>query len=187
MVPDAAPPAPQPDLTPSLVARLRAGEDEAGRALNQLYHEAIVRFCRSYLGTIEEAEDAAQEVFCNLLRTRFVPDNFRAWLYRLARNQCLNVLRKRRNIQALPAEDALEADLTGVLSRLTRKERESHAVQVVAKLPQAQREALSLRYGEGLSRQEIAYVLGLNESLVKSRLFEGLKRLRDHGSLDARA
>ena len=69
---------PQPqqpaDLTPSLVARLRSGDTTAGGLLDQLYRRAVVRFCRAYLGSSEEAEDAAQEVFYRVLRATDVPD-----------------------------------------------------------------------------------------------------------------
>ena len=46
------------DLTPSLVARLRSGDTTAGGLLDRLYRQALVRFCRGYLGSREEAEDA---------------------------------------------------------------------------------------------------------------------------------
>ena len=175
-----------PDLTPSLVGKVRAGDAQAGALLDQLHRQAITRFCWGYLGNVEEAEDAVQEVFCNVLKATEVPDNFRAWLYKIARNHCLNARRaraRRRDRQVMPPDSQLSAHFTGNLTRLVKQELRSRIVHLLGALPSPQREALRLRYAENLSRSEIAYVLDIPESVVKSRLFEGLKKLREHSSL----
>jgi len=85
----------------------------------------------------------------------------------------------------LPSASQLGTAATGNLTRLLKRENWSRVNHLIKTLPQTQREALSLRYGEGLSRGEIAEVLELPSSVVKSRLFEGLKKLRGHlGLLD---
>ena len=76
-----------------------------------------------------------------------------------------------------------ESGLTGNLTRLVSRELWSRIGHLLAALPASQREPLRLRYAEELSRAEIAYVLDIPESVVKSRLFEGLKKLREHTSL----
>jgi len=174
------------DLTPSLIASLRSGDTHAGTLLNHLYRECVLRFCWGYLGSREEAEDAVQEVFCKVLTAEQVPDKFRPWLYRIARNHCLNVLRhkaRRKDDRALPSDSRLGATATGNLTRLVRHELRSRVFHLLAALSPAYREVLQLRYAEGLSRAEIAEVLEIPESVVKSRLFEGLKKLRQHSSL----
>ena len=174
------------DLTPSLVASLRSGDTQAGVLLNRLYREPIVRFCWGYLGSREEAEDAAQEVFCKLLAAPRVPEVFRPWLYKVARNHCLNLLRgnaRRKDNHVLPSDSRLDLTATGNLTKLVRRELRSRLSHLVGALPTMYREVLQLRYAEGLSRAEIAEVLELPESVVKSRLFEGLKKLRQHSSL----
>ena len=179
-------PGPPADLTPSLVCRLRGGDAQAGGLLDETYRQAMIRFCWAYLGNLEEAEDAVQDIFCKVLKADDVPDNFRAWLYRIGRNHCLNLLRARARREArwaLPPDSALDAQLTGNLSRLAKQELRSRIMHLLGALPSAQREVLCLRYAEGLSRSEIAYVLDLPESIIKSRLFEGLKKMREHTSL----
>ncbi len=176
----------RPDLTQSLIGRLRAGDEAAGRLLNDLYRETVYSFCWSYLNNREDAEDAVQEVFCRVLRADFVPDNFRAWMLRIARNLCFDMGRRRARRAGegeLPAESQLGGSWTGNLTRLVRVETRSRIKRVLATLPESQREILRLRYAVGLSRSEIAEVLDLKESVVKSRLFEGLQKLRQHDSL----
>lgn len=174
------------DLTPSLVLRLRSGEEEAGKMLDELYRHSLQRFCRGYLGRADEVEDVVQDVFCRILNSETIPEKFRAWIYQIARNRCLDALRRRArrpSDKTLLTDVHLESVLTGNLTRLVRKEQRARLLQLLATLSADQREVLSLRYTEGLSRGEIAEVLEISESVVKSRLFEGLEKLRRHNSL----
>ena len=180
------PPGPQPDLTPSLVAKLRQGERESADLLDRAYRTSLIRFCVGYLGHYEEAEDVVQDVFLRVLRSETVPDRFRAWIYRIARNRCLDILRtraRRRDDREMPGDSQVQMDLTGYLTRLVKREREEHLRRILAELTANQREVLRLRYAEGLSRAEIAEVLEIPESYVKSRLYEGLEKLRQHRSV----
>ncbi len=174
------------ELTPALVARLRDGDADAGKLLCDLYQPPLMRFSFRYLGSQDEAKDIVQEVFLRVLKNNALPVNFRAWIYKIARNRCLDVIRargRRRDDQDLPTASRLDADLTGCLTRLVRREQRAHLKLALAELPENQREVLHLRYAEDLSRTEIAEVLDLPEPLVKSRLYEGMVRLRTHESL----
>ena len=170
------------DRTSTLVSSLREGNPEAGALLDELYRDVLVRFCWGYLGQVEEAEDAAQDTCCKVLTAKGIPDGFRPWLYKIARNHCLNLLRNRarhKDDVGLPTASHLDELLTGHLTRLVQKEQRDRVGELVRGLPESQREVLRLRYVEDLTRSEIAVVLEIAESLVKSRLFEGLKRLRE--------
>ena len=173
------------DLTPSLVASLRDGDAEAGSLLENLYRTALVRFCWGYLGRVEDAEDAAQDITCKVLSSRTFPDAFRPWLYKTARNHCLNLVRqrgRRHDGEELPSGSQLQDMLTGQLTRLVRSEQRERVDELVGSLPESQQEVLRLRYVEGLARAEIAEVLETPEPVIKSRIFEGLRRLRDMAS-----
>ena len=98
----------------------------------------------------------------------------------LARDTRLSI--RRREAQELPAASFLEAALTGQLTGLVRDEQRQRLRELLAGLSEEHREVLRLRYVEELSRAEIAGILELPESVVKSRLFEGLKKLRLHTS-----
>lgn len=173
------------DQTVLLVRTLRDQGPDAGQMLDACFREAMVRFCWGYLGSVDAAEDAVQEVWCKVLEATEVPDYFRPWLYRIARNHCLNVLRREnraRDRGALHSPSQVDAALTGHLTRLVRDEEKARVLQLVGKLTEEQREVLRLRYVEDLPRSEVADVLELPESVVKSRLFEGLKQLREFAS-----
>lgn len=174
------------DLTPTLIAHLREGRAGAGQLLDRMYRERLIGFCLGYLGDRDRAEDVVQDVFVRVLRSDAVPGSFRAWIYRICRNRCLDVnrnLARRRDDRPLPAPSLLRAQTTGHLTRLVRGERHERLRELMRELPAEQHEVLLLRYGEGLSRLEIAEVLGIPEKLVKSRLFHGLEKLRLHDSL----
>jgi RNA polymerase sigma-70 factor (ECF subfamily) len=169
-------------FTAALAERLRAGDPAAARDVHIRYRDALLRFCWGYLGKIEEAEDAVQEILYKAISAQQVPDFFRPWLYRVARNHCLNLLRSRAGLQeraGLPAASQLYEALTGNLTRLVRDEAQAKLIECVQRLPDTHREVLRLRYVEELSRAEISEVLELPEAVVKSRLFEGLKKLRE--------
>ncbi len=172
------------DLTSELITQLRGSAPEAGALLDTLYRERLLRFCWGYLGSMEEAEDAVQDVCCRVLSTQNIPDSFRPWLYKIARNQCLTLLRRRsrrrQEGQVLPPESQIHELLTGQLTRLVRDEQRSRVNELVRALSDDQQEVLRLRYVEDLSRAEIAEVLEIPASVVKSRIFEGLKLLRDY-------
>lgn len=179
------PPSRDEDATPSLIARLRSRDPNAAAELNRLYRESLLRFCWGYLGRVEEAEDAVQDISFKVLSATDIPDAFRAWLYKIARNQCLNLLRHRARHhegQALPVASQIYEAITGQLTQLVKQEARSNLAEMVQSLEESHREVLRLRYVEDLSRLEIAEVLEIPESLVKSRIFEGLKKLREHAS-----
>jgi len=171
----------QREVTRTLIHQLRQGDDQAGKLLDALYRCRLLRFCNGYLGDREEAEDVVQEVFCRVLTSGAVPECFRAWIYQIARNRCLDLLRiekRRGGSEELPMDAQLAARLTGNLTRIVRLEQQRRLVHALASLPLHQQEVIRLRYIEGLSRAEIARVLEIEESVVKSRIYEGLEVLR---------
>ena len=177
---------PPGDLTPTLVLRLRDGNPDAATLLENLYRKRLIRFCLGYLHNREEAEDIVQDVFYRVLETTVVPEHFRAWIYEICRNRCVDRLRsqdRRPDDEPILTSDYFMAHLTGPLSRLIKGERQARLWERFASLPADQREVLLLRYTEGLSRAEISRVLGIPEKLVKHRIYNGLTRLREHESL----
>lgn len=174
------------DLTESLILKLQQNDVDAAELLNLLYRTPLERFCRGYLTDEAEVEDVVQEVFLRVLQSQSVPYSFRAWIYRIARNQCLNSLRgqaRRRNAETPKKRFHADSPSSGILSRLATLEHRERLRRRMNELPLAFREALRLRYTEGLGRAEIAQVLGVSESEVKNHLYRGLLLLKQHDSL----
>jgi RNA polymerase sigma-70 factor (ECF subfamily) len=168
------------DASLTLVARLNQKAPEAAALFHQLYRNALIRFCFGYLGQVEEAEDAVQEICVKVLDASSIPEHFRPWLYKIARNHCLKSLRERsRKYRELVRPSQIPEAITGHLTRMVKNEMRERLSDVFQQLSEEHREVLRLRYVEDLSRAEIADVLDLPESVVKSRLFEGLQRLRE--------
>lgn len=164
-----------------LVDALRRGESAAGECLKRRYESALQRFAYGYLGERAAVEDTVQEVFVRVLRTPEVPNELRPWLYRVTRNLCLNRIdsaEHREGRRSVEVDEHHWVRQTGNLTQLVREEQRVQLAALVGALPLEQQEVLRLRYAEDLARAEIAAVLGLPVSVVKSRLYEGLKRLR---------
>ena len=158
-------------------ARRRA-EDAAIAALVDQYAAALYRVAYSVLRNPTDAEDAVQEAFVRVLRHRHslgeVRDH-RVWLIRIVWNI---VLDRKRRAKTRPETDDV-AELARVLPATGLSQEElaaaaehhAHVLACVEKLPAKEREVLMLSAFEELTSVEIATVLGITESSVRSRLF----------------
>ena len=161
----------------------RSGDPSAQAELVTLHRDALVRFCYRYLGDFGHAEDAAQDVFATLSEGDSWPSgSLRAWLFRAGRNRAIDLLKRRRGGRAgagsFIGSSALPSHRTGPSTAFARREQEERLREHLAALAPECAEVLVLRYFEDLSREEIAEVMGLSESVVKSRLFKGREDLR---------
>jgi len=173
-----------------LVARLARGDQAALGDLIERHHRRLLRVCERLLGDAEEARDAVQEVFLKLLvkaggfRPRALVST---WLYRIAVNHCLNLLRRRRLrrlVSLSPADDeegsappeppAPSADPQRELEARHSWQRVQRAILA---LPPSQRAVLVLARFEELSYKEIAATLGISLGAVESRLFRAMRAL----------
>src|SRR5688572_18998416 len=156
-----------------LIALTRRGHHGAFEALVQRYQPRLLAFCRHMLGSQEDAEDVLQEVFAasyNALLADERPINARPWLYRIARNRCLNHLR-RPQAAGQDSMDVFERD-GGVTTADTvhRREEFRQIVADVGELPETQRTALLLREIDALSYDQIAEAMDTTVPSVKSLL-----------------
>ncbi|HEV2215229.1 MAG TPA: RNA polymerase sigma factor, partial [Terracidiphilus sp.] len=153
-------------------------EEEAIAALVDEYASTLYRVAFSVLHNAADAEDAVQEAFLRVLRhreqLREVRDR-RVWLIRIVWNL---VLDRKRRAKSRPETDDI-ADLARVLpaeglsaeGRAAAAQHHAQVLQCVEKLPVKEREVLVLSAFEELSSVEIASILGITESSVRSRLF----------------
>ena len=157
----------------SLIDSIREGNDSAFEILIGRYRTRLLAYCQHMLGSREDAEDVLQEVFTSahsaiLADARAI--NARPWLYRIARNRCLNQLRK----PVADGQDSMDVlpHANGTSTAELAQERE-HLREIVADvrdLPETQRTALVLREIDDLSYDEIAVAMETSVSAVKSLL-----------------
>ena len=174
-----------------LVARVAAGDRDAFGELVERHHRRLLRVCERLLGDAEEARDAVQEVF---LKVMVKAGGFRpkalvsTWLYRVAVNHCLNVLRRRRlrrwvSLSAAEDDDAVTPPLEPAEERadphreLDARRRWGLVHRAINGLPPSQRAVLVLARFEELSYREIAETLGITLGAVESRLFRAMRAL----------
>ncbi|HEY2477313.1 MAG TPA: sigma-70 family RNA polymerase sigma factor [Solirubrobacterales bacterium] len=151
----------------------RSGNPGAFETIVDRYQGRLLGFCRQMLGSTEDAEDVLQEVFVNAYRAMLADEreiNLRPWLYRIARNRCLNHLRK-------PSADAQESmdmvpevEAASTAEKVHNREEFRQILSDVNKLPETQRSALLLREMDALSYEEIADAMETTVPSVKSLL-----------------
>jgi RNA polymerase sigma factor (sigma-70 family) len=156
-----------------LVALIRAGHDRAFEALFDRYHSRLLAFCQHMLSSKEDAEDVLQDVFVAAHKAMLADNrriNVRPWLYRIARNRCLNHLRRpvpegQDSMDILPHENG-----ASTLERVQNREEFRRLVADVGHLPETQRTALLLREVDAMSYEEIAQAMDTTVPSVKSLL-----------------
>ena len=173
-----------------LMERIGAGDHRAFRELVERHQNAVVGTVAKMLGNASEAEDIAQQVFLRVWRhaKRYRPDaKFTTYLFTITRNLVFNESRrkKRRNeVSAdereenshvlIPADPNRQPD-----SELLQEELRQAVDKAIASLPEPQRMAVVLRRYEQMPYEEIARVLDVSISAVKSLLFRARAALRD--------
>ncbi|HEX8205223.1 MAG TPA: RNA polymerase sigma factor [Solirubrobacteraceae bacterium] len=160
-----------------LVRLVRLGHEPAFEQIYDRHHRGILSFCRHMLGSRDEAEDAVQHTFIAAykdLRASDKPIHLKAWLYTIARNRCLSMLRARREQVAI--ED-FEPATEGLASEVQRRQDLRDMLHDLHRLPDDQREALVLSELGALSHEEIAMTLGVRKDKIKALVFQARESL----------
>ena len=177
-----------------VIERAQGHDAEALGEIHRRYARRVFGLCRYMLDSRESAEDATSEVFLKLQRSiesynGSIP--FPRWLLRVAGNQCIDALRRRRRGQQVivEAEEAtvIETPSSEVspLAAVIGKEERTQVRDALARLPENNRVPLVLRYYSELSYDEIAQQLGLQRNYVAALIFRAKQELRrklTHGS-----
>ena len=159
-----------------LVDQIRRGNDAAFEVVYERHHRAILSFCRHMLSSQEEAEDAVQQVFVSAyydMRSSAKDIRLKPWLYTIARNRCLSVLRARRE-QPGEIDDIPTA---GLSEEVQHRDDLRRMLADMRDLPVEQRAALVLSELGDLAHADIAAVLGCPAPKVKSLVFQARSSL----------
>jgi RNA polymerase sigma-70 factor (ECF subfamily) len=165
-----------------LIARASQGDQDAFRQLVERYQGAVYNLAYRMLGSPDEAEDAAQEIFIRLYRQLARYDTarkFSTWTLAIATNYCIDQLRRRR-MQLVPLENVIpwaRAREAGPEARALDREAHDEMQVLLRRLPEKYRAVLILRYWQELSCAEIANVLAVPEGTVKTQLHRARKAL----------
>lgn len=182
-----AEPDPLISIDVDLLRAHRAGDVAAFTRLVERYQSALLRHARMLLsgrGSAGSADDAVQEVFLKLARNPPDPDDesvqLGAWLHRVTRNRCLDMLRsdtrrRDREVDAGSPEDGRPVD--PALAAVDAQDTRGAVERTLQKLPEDQREAVTLRLLEERSYAEIASITGRKVGTVGWLISQGMKAL----------
>jgi RNA polymerase sigma-70 factor, ECF subfamily len=172
----------QSDATHDVLRRALAGDRAAFDLIVVEHHRRVLRTTLHLLGRMEDAEDAAQEVFLRLLRYKNRIDSRRdlaPWLYRLAVNVCHDFRRERQRRTSVTAEQACLSTINPKQeAALLRDEQKRIVAMALETLTERERAAIVLRDIEGLSTREVARILGSREVTVRSEISRGRVRVK---------
>jgi RNA polymerase sigma-70 factor (ECF subfamily) len=176
-----------------LLLELRGGQADSLGVLVSRWEAPLFRFVSRMVDRPEDARDVCQETFLRILDKA---DAFRegarfsTWMYQIALNLCRDQARRKRRWghlvvatsepEGMPPHDhaaPTTAD-TSPVEALEHSERQGAVRKALSRLPHDQREVLLLKEYEGLKFREIAGVLGVPESTVKSRMYAALDTMR---------
>ena len=176
-----------------IMLRVKAGDDSAFEYLVQKYRRPMLSFMYRMAHNSAVAEDLAQEVFLRVYRSREKYEasaKFTTWLYRIASNLAVNHARDTRHqrpentvsLDQPDQESGLTIDLPdnslSAEEAIVRRERLAAIRQRVEALPERQKMALIMHKYQQMDYRQIAEVLKLSESAIKSLLFRAYETLR---------
>lgn len=181
------------DPDAELMLRVKAGDMIAFEELVNKYKQQVIHVIHRSIRDFSEAEDLAQNVFVQVFKSAHryeASAKFATWLFTIARNLCLNEVRRRSRHQAesLDASQAAHEDQpvrqyedvknAAPPDAVLRTELEDKIDQALADLPENQRTAIVLCQQDELSYEEIAEVLGTTLSATKSLIHRGRETLK---------
>jgi RNA polymerase sigma-70 factor, ECF subfamily len=175
----------------ALVKRCLEGDSDAYRHIVDRYKDRISGVVYSITRSKTDYEDVTQEVFIKAYRslgTFKFESSLSTWLYRIAVNQAIDYVRKKKAVRILSLEGIEEwvlerlqgrrAEFSPVPEDIRNAETKEAVEWALAKLPDDARSILILREYEDLPYEAIADILGISESAVKSRLFRARSELK---------
>jgi len=177
----------------TLIARVKKGDYDAFERLVRKYEARIFHHCLKFLNNQDEAEDILQETFLQVYKSL---DSFRGeaafstWLIKIATNNCLMRIRKKKKVDIVSIDKPIEIDGSQLpreivdwsknpFSQVSNDEIRAVLDQAISGLPEDKRVILVLKDVEGFSNIEISEMLGISVAAVKSRLHRARLYVRD--------
>jgi RNA polymerase sigma factor (sigma-70 family) len=165
-----------------VVASIVAGDPDGLAEAYDRYADPLYKYCRSLLSDPGDAADAVQDTFvvaAARLGGLRDPERLRAWLYAVARNECLRIARTRRPVSALGEAHDVTDDGADVGDTVERRELRALFNAAAQGLNPAEREAIGLQLRQGLEPAEVATVLGVSRNHAHALLSRARDQLED--------
>lgn len=172
-----------------LAEKAREGNRGSFQELMSMFQEDIYRLAYYRTFSQMDAEDITQEVFVQAYRKMKSlqdPQRFRAWLYSIAVNRCNDFLRKRKYLSLLQIRSAREHEFeepdemnNNYTDKIAKKRFWEQVRSLLGKLSAMEREVFTLRFMDHRNINEIAAILGKNESTIKTHLYRALNKVRE--------
>ncbi len=166
------------------IVAARRNQPGAFEALVRRHQAPLYNFCLRMLGRSDDAADVAQETFVQLFSNLQRIDErepLSPWLFRVARNRCIDVIRRRRTVSQELVEDFEPIDDEPLPDELAeRSDLQQKLNEAIAKLPPAYAEVVALRYAADRSFAEIAVILDCDEGAARVRFHRAKNLLRQH-------
>jgi RNA polymerase sigma factor (sigma-70 family) len=165
--------------TDGLVHAASRGDERALERIYRDYHQPLYRYCLAIVGNPQDAQDALQNTMVKMLRS--LPGEERSialkpWLYRVAHNESIDLLRRRRpNAPLEVSEHQLGEELA---VQVETRQRLRQLIADLGALPERQRETLLMREAAGLSFEEIGEALNTSSAVARQTLYEARLGLR---------
>lgn len=162
-----------------LILKIEQGDSNALNELITLYYPEILRYCLWHAPNRSLAEDAAQETFLKAIRYfyRYVhKGKFRAFLYRIAANVCIDMRRRKSSTDA--SLDELQLEFSYEEKGFEEVQSDMQLQQLVKQLPEELKEIVILRFGQELTIREISGIVNAPFRTVQSRLRSALKQIK---------
>ncbi len=166
----------------SLVRRAQENDQEAFAQLYEEHFDKIYRYLALRVGNEMEAEDMTQQVFLNALQSissfRWKGIPFSAWLFRIAHNQAVDHLRRKKKHSSVPLDESLTAGGDSPHAATERKMDIEQLLAATRRLTEAQREVISLRFTSELSIAQVSRIMGKSVGAVKALQHSAIVALR---------
>ena len=170
------------DEIEGLVERVQQGDPAALGALYDRFAERVYRFSLFRVGNHADAEDLTQRTFLKMIEAmpryqrRGIP--FEAWLFRLARNATVDLMRARRAHEPLESVHEMRSLVPGPEAAAEQADELAATRRAMRELTEEQREVISYRFAAGLTPREIGLLMGKREGTVRALQFRALNAMR---------
>lgn len=159
--------------------------DKAATAFVRKHQSFVFSCALRYLNNYDEAEDASQEVFIKALKNLHKfrrTSNIKTWLYKITANTCINIKRKKSVLSIFGKSSLSDAENLPGNTRAPDYELENSDFQIkfsniLANLPEKQRETFALRYFDNMTYEEISNILGTSIGGLKANYYQAVKKI----------